>query len=271
MAYRHIGGKFYFFFLSLTVCLFVLNFSVVTDTAKCENHTLYIVQEGDDLESIASSFGDERFRDAIYKANTDFVENLNLLTPGLSLRIPVNVANFKDSDLSVSEVLDNPVCKPSESISEDLVSIQSDTTEKLQTERDDPKILNEFREAFQALMSAEADTVEEESEHMRAEQQILMEIDGMVIDETRSKIGRDFYDVFYQYWQAPPNASQFTITISELPVQGMGSLIYVKVNDTETFRHRLQPRYDIIQEAARFAVRLTYNYLEEDQREFTIY
>jgi len=261
----------YKIFHCLIVFIFSMNSSKLSGSAECDEYQIYIIKEGDDIVSIASSFGDERFRDAIYEANVDFVENLNLLTPGQPLRIPINIANYKISDLTVTEVLKNPACKPAESIIGGMDPHSADTTEKFPAKQNDAELLDEFREAFQALIRAEADTVIEENEHVRAEQQILLEIDGMVIDETRSKIGRDFYDTFYQYWQAPPNANRFTITISELPAPGLGSIIYVKVNDTETFRYRLQPRYDIIQEAGRYAVRMTYHHLQEEQREFIIY
>lgn len=132
------------------------------------------------------------------------------------------------------------------------------------------EILTKFREAFEALSKDEQDTVTAEG-HVEAEKQILSGISGMVIDETRSKIGRDFYDVFYQNWQAPENASSFTITISEQPAPGIGTVVSVKANDTETFRYRLQPRYDFIQEAGRYAVRVTYNHLKNNPQDFVIY
>jgi len=49
-----------------------------------------------------------------------------------------------------------------------------------------------------------------------------LEIDGLIIDETRSKIGRDFYDMFYHRWIAPNAASNYSILIKELPSRGRG-------------------------------------------------
>ena len=131
-------------------------------------------------------------------------------------------------------------------------------------------MLNKFREAFRELTDEKADTVVDQS-YVQAERNILSGISGMVIDETRSKIGRDFYDLFYQNWTAPEEVSGFTITITEQPAPGLGTIISVKANDTETFKYRLQPRYDFIQQAARYAVRLTYNYLKNNPQDFVIY
>jgi curli production assembly/transport component CsgE len=104
-----------------------------------------------------------------------------------------------------------------------------------------------------------------------SERQIMIEIDGMVHDDTRSKVGRDFYNVFYTYWQQPANARNFTIRISEQPSPNLGTTIYVTVNYTETFRMRLQPRYEMIEEAGKYAVRQTYAYLQNNYKETIIY
>lgn len=226
----------------------VLSGTVLASDSECEEYIFYTVQDGDDFEIIALHFGDLRFKDALIHANIDLIYNLYLLVPGQSIRIPINIAIFKESGLTVSEVLKNPACRQA-----------------------DDEMLNEFRDAFQALVDAQSDTVEAGENYVKAEHQLLLEIDGMVVDETRSKVGRDFYDVFYQNWQAPPDARRFTITIFEQPAPGLGTIIYVKANETETFRYRLQPRYDFIMEAGIYAVRMTYQHLEQNPQDFIIY
>jgi curli production assembly/transport component CsgE len=91
-----------------------------------------------------------------------------------------------------------------------------------------------------------------------------LEIDGLIVDETITKIGRDFYDLFHQYWEPPVQAKNFTILIKELPARGTGALIQISANDELLFEQHMMPRYDIIQEIAVYAVALTTEYLESN-------
>ncbi len=95
---------------------------------------------------------------------------------------------------------------------------------------------------------------------------IGLEIDGMIISETISKIGNDFYDIFYSNWNPPPQAKNYTITISEKPFPLQGNLITVKVNDAKTFERFVQPRYESIVESVNQAIQYTANYLINYER-----
>ena len=140
-------------------------------------------------------------------------------------------------------------------------------------EKDDieDETLAAFREAFEELVRKEEEERRREERQASSERQMFVEIDGMIHDETRSKLGRDFYDIFYTSWQSPPNASNYSIRITEQPAPSMGTVIAVQVNNTETFRSRLQPRHDAIEEAGMFAVRRTYMFLQQNQQQFMIY
>jgi hypothetical protein len=84
-----------------------------------------------------------------------------------------------------------------------------------------------------------------------------LEIDGLVVDETLTKLGRDFYDLFYRGWHAPPDAVNYTITLAEQPVPNLGTRVSVRVNDEIAFSANLQPRYETIETAARRALYYT--------------
>ena len=88
-----------------------------------------------------------------------------------------------------------------------------------------------------------------------------IEIDGLLIDETKTKSGRDFFDFFYMQWQAPPEARNYSVFIKENPYRLMTTQIEVKLNETTVFRSFLQPRSDIIEEQADYAVAQTLLYL----------
>ncbi|AHM62731.1 hypothetical protein D770_22420 [Flammeovirgaceae bacterium 311] len=101
------------------------------------------------------------------------------------------------------------------------------------------------------------------------EQQIInsadLEIDGLIIDKTITKTGRDFYDVFQRQWEAPAGARNFTILIEELPSPGNISIVSLSVNEDKLFEQPLQPRYDTIEEVATYMVGVVYEYLANDR------
>ncbi|WP_158607204.1 CsgE family curli-type amyloid fiber assembly protein [Pontibacter oryzae] len=92
-----------------------------------------------------------------------------------------------------------------------------------------------------------------------------LEIDGLIVDETITKIGRDFYQIFQRQWEPPAMAKNFTILIKELPARGNGALIQVAVNDQDIMEQQVQPKYDFIEEVAIYATGVVYEFLVRDQ------
>jgi LysM repeat protein len=254
-----------FFFLQLQFGLMLLH-------AQCaEEPVLHQVQTGQSYLDIAVYYGSEEFAELLADFNNYSGGITDALESGSIIRIPAGIATFKNSSRSLSEVKKSPHCTESGSLLQNpeerefLEALPDSTAEGSENE-----FLEKFREAFDTIVESEADTIDEQR-LQQAEEQILLEIDGLVMDETRSKIGKDFYDVFYQRWEAPESASNFTIRISERPTPTLGSFVSVRVNDNLTFQYRLQPRYDIIETAAIYAVRMTRQYLANNQQNYRIY
>lgn len=82
----------------------------------------------------------------------------------------------------------------------------------------------------------------------------LLEIDGLVVDETRTKAGHDFYDKFYSLWEAPPQAKNFSILIRELPFRVNLTQVQILVNDEPVVNSILQPKEEFISDLAGQAV-----------------
>lgn len=99
---------------------------------------------------------------------------------------------------------------------------------------------------------------------------ISLELDGLVLDQTRSRIGRDFYERFYAQWTSaavPTNGSD--ILIEEQPTRGRLGFLEIKVNDTVVAAYHLQPREEWMETAAKEAVgRVThyFNNMEQMQK-----
>ncbi|MBS3808232.1 MAG: hypothetical protein KGY60_12060 [Bacteroidales bacterium] len=86
-------------------------------------------------------------------------------------------------------------------------------------------------------------------------------LNNLVMDETLSKMGHDFYRFFNDNWNPPETDESFTIYINEMPSPGMGNMIQVKINYDEIFRQRISPKQDYIKQLAQMAVRQSENYI----------
>ncbi len=96
-------------------------------------------------------------------------------------------------------------------------------------------------------------------------------IDGLVLNETRTRMGTNFFDIFYSRWTPPENARNFTITVKEQPMPSLGTRVVVNLNGQPVFQTRLQPRYEYIEQAALRAVQITWRRLQRGQARQRIY
>ncbi len=92
-----------------------------------------------------------------------------------------------------------------------------------------------------------------------------LEVDGLIVDQTITKLARDFYDIFQRQWEAPPGAKNFTILIQEKPTRSNGAFVSISVNDEPVFEYNLQPRYDQVEEVANYSVAFIYGYVANNQ------
>ncbi len=79
------------------------------------------------------------------------------------------------------------------------------------------------------------------------------EIQGLILDETRSKLAQDFYELFFNNWSSVEEdiKTNFTITFREQPnIIGIGSRIMVELNGEEVLQLNLQPRREILESLA---------------------
>lgn len=120
----------------------------------------------------------------------------------------------------------------------------------------DSVVVNPAPKALQELFENIAEAKEAASEY-----EIELEIDGLLVDDTKTKIGRDFYEIFYSNWEAPKEARNYTITIREKPFRLTTTLVEVLINDNIVYQSMLQPRQDILEGLSEQAVAHTYNYL----------
>lgn len=85
-------------------------------------------------------------------------------------------------------------------------------------------------------------------------------IKGLVVEDTKTKPGRDFYDYFYQHYLSSQTKFPFIIRINEKPARGRSSQISVVVEERTLYRFMTNPSSEYIQMNARRAFAYTYNY-----------
>ncbi len=88
-----------------------------------------------------------------------------------------------------------------------------------------------------------------------------LEIDNLILNESITKIGKDFYDIFYKNWVPPEKVENVTIIIGEKPLPTIGTRVTIRVNDYYVFQRVLQPRYEVIEAAALSAVNTVFDFL----------
>ncbi|MGM9512600.1 CsgE family curli-type amyloid fiber assembly protein [Larkinella sp. GY13] len=91
----------------------------------------------------------------------------------------------------------------------------------------------------------------------------------LILDNSRTKVGKDFYDLFYKNWSSQPTvanslpgrpvspampADEVIITIEETPSPGSGHLIQISMDDQPVWQQFVQGRYDLLEIDATQAV-----------------
>lgn len=119
-------------------------------------------------------------------------------------------------------------------------------------------------EALRLLLRADS------VQHAQVQPGMEADAEGFVLDQTLTKQGRDFYELFYSTFQSTTGLRDYTIVLSERPLRGTSSLISMNVNDTELLELPLPTRTEQIQEAVVAAVETAREFLSEQQAQSTM-
>lgn len=97
-----------------------------------------------------------------------------------------------------------------------------------------PLTPKQLEEALRLLLQATSDSA------ATRKTQHGYEVDGLVVDQTISKLGRDFYTLFFNTFEAPAGSGSYVVTITEKPARGTSTLITVAVNNEDLLEMPLQ-------------------------------
>jgi len=82
----------------------------------------------------------------------------------------------------------------------------------------------------------------------KVEEDAVYELRGLTIDETKTKVGKDFYDLFYIQYSQLPDKSISAITITELPLRGTSGQINIQIEDKIIYSFMTNPAEDYLKE-----------------------
>jgi curli production assembly/transport component CsgE len=97
-----------------------------------------------------------------------------------------------------------------------------------------------------------------------------LEIEGLILDETRSKLAHDFYELFYTTWTQEDSTANLSVMIRfrEMPARaGLGARIAVDLDDEEFSQFNLQPGGGLLENLAAQLAALIRNQIENPQEE----
>lgn len=87
-----------------------------------------------------------------------------------------------------------------------------------------------------------------------------VQMGGFIFDQTKTRLGREFYDLFVIAWAVPEDSVSFNITISEFTDPRYGSQISIYVDEDLIYTTVLRPRYEDMEQKVNEAVNTVLQY-----------
>ena len=110
---------------------------------------------------------------------------------------------------------------------------------------------------------------------------------SLILDNTRTKFGKDFYDLFYKHWTALQTqsdtslhnsvvaldlpASGMVIVLEEVPLASMTPnqiLIRISIDDNPVWMELVQGRYELLEESTLYALETVQETVRETVRQY---
>ena len=103
---------------------------------------------------------------------------------------------------------------------------------------------------------------------------------SLILDNSRTKVGRDFYDLFYKHWSALSTQADTTqrhgpalsampgdvvIMVEEIPSPGTANQILISIDDQPVWQQFVQARYELLEADALYALEVVRQYLANYQ------
>jgi curli production assembly/transport component CsgE len=98
------------------------------------------------------------------------------------------------------------------------------------------------------------------------QRQALQDLDaGVVVNQTLTMVGQDFYQSFVAAWRDKPLSERYSVSVHEWPSARLGSQVWVEYANRRVFQTFLPPARARLRQAAQEAVEVVYqNIVEAD-------
>ncbi|MGA9213125.1 curli-like amyloid fiber formation chaperone CsgH [Kaistella sp.] len=91
-----------------------------------------------------------------------------------------------------------------------------------------------------------------------------IELTGLTIDDTKTRIGQLFYDSFFKKYNQIPKKNDGTVIISELPTFGRSSRIFVSIDDQIIYSFISKPDEESLEAEANIALDNLADYISQN-------
>ena len=131
------------------------------------------------------------------------------------------------------------------------------TRPSIQPDKQKPLPARQLEEALRLLLKADSAGLKP--------RRLGLESQGLVMDQTISKLGRDFYELFFSAFEPPAGVEDFTVVLLERQARANNPVVALVVNDTELVELPLAPRADMMEESALAAAGIALDFLLQAQ------
>lgn len=90
-------------------------------------------------------------------------------------------------------------------------------------------------------------------------------LDGLVINQTVTRFGQDFYNQFVKYWSEYQIVMPANLAVYERPSARWGSQIWIEYRGRRIFQQNVGPSMRVIEDLARLAAARSFNLMLQEQ------
>lgn len=97
---------------------------------------------------------------------------------------------------------------------------------------------------------------------------VILQLENIVIDQTKTKAGRDFYQLFYSQYMASNLKTNSVVKITEAIAMGTSTIIRVHIDNALVFEFFVKSQYDFIRQMSQAALARVQRFIAlENQKE----
>lgn len=132
-------------------------------------------------------------------------------------------------------------------------------------------VLNDSKDDLQVKKEIIAKVnAEKEKEDIDTRNRDGIELKGIVVEETKTKPGRDFYKLFYDLYSRNSINGNKVVTVKEILAIGRNTKIEVLVGDVKVFTFFVRPSTDYLTKMNDYAIIKVYKHFKNSEKESKI-